>query len=108
MRSDDTGIVAGELTMPDVSKLKAPKAKKPKAKKPAVKKKKAPAKAKAKKTVKKVSKPKVAKKKAVTVTRPCRQDLRLSKAEKAKLTAKAKATRRTVTSIIAELIEKMK
>ena len=37
-----------------------------------------------------------------------RLDMRLTKAEKAKLTAKAKATRRTVTSIVLEAIEKIK
>jgi len=44
-----------------------------------------------------------------TVTlRPERLDLRLTKAEKSKLTKKAAATRRTITSIILELIEKMR
>lgn len=42
------------------------------------------------------------------VARGERLDLRLTKSEKAKVSAKAKATRRSVTSIISELIEKMK
>ena len=42
------------------------------------------------------------------VARPARLDLRLTKKEKAKLQAKAKATRRTVTSIVLEAIEKIK
>ena len=64
---------------------------------------------------KKASKPKAkskpkskAKKAAAVVTRPERLDLRLTKGEKAKLSAKAKATRRTITSVVQELIEKMK
>lgn len=64
-----------------------------------------PAKPKAKKAAK--PKPK-AKKAAAVVTRPERLDLRLTKGEKAKLSAKAKATRRTITSVVQELIEKMK
>lgn len=56
---------------------------------------------------KKAAKPK-AKKAAAVVTRPERLDLRLTKGEKAKLAAKAKATRRTITSVVQELIEKMK
>jgi hypothetical protein len=39
--------------------------------------------------------------------RSCRIDMRLTVAEKKKLERKAKETRRTVTSIITELIEKM-
>lgn len=95
------------------AEAKAPKPKKPR--KPAVK-----------KAVKKVAKPKTrkkiikklrklvkkaAKKKAkpaASVVRFERLDLRLSKAEKAKLTAKAVKTRRTITSVVLELIEKMK
>jgi hypothetical protein len=42
------------------------------------------------------------------VSRPERLDMRLSKAEKAKILAKAKKLRRTVTSIVYEAIEKMK
>jgi len=72
-----------------------------------------------KKAVKKAAKPKAkpkAKKKAVKKaakktsagTRSQRLDFRLTKAEKAKLTAKAKATRRTITSVVLELIEKMR
>lgn len=69
-----------------------------------------------KKPAKKKTKPKVAKRKtkakarkpAAVLSRPARIDLRLTKTEKAKLTAKAKATRRTITSVVAELIEKMR
>jgi len=39
--------------------------------------------------------------------RPCRVDIRLTNAEKKKLERKARETRRTTTSIIAELIENM-
>jgi hypothetical protein len=55
----------------------------------------------------KKSKPK-AKKAAAVVARPARLDLRLTKAEKAKLMAKAAKARRTVTSIVLEMIEKLK
>lgn len=40
--------------------------------------------------------------------RPARLDMRLSTAERAKLEAKAKKMRRTVTSVVLEAIEKMK
>jgi hypothetical protein len=40
------------------------------------------------------------------VSRPCRVDVRLTRAEKAKWDRAAKATRRTVTSLLAEIIEK--
>lgn len=40
--------------------------------------------------------------------RPARLDMRLSKAERAKLEARAKKMRRTVTSVVLEAIEKMK
>lgn len=76
--------------------LKKVKAAKPKAKKKP-----------AKKTVKK-SKPKAKAKPASTVVRSERLDMRLSKGEKAKLVAKAKKLRRTVTSIVYEAIEKIK
>ena len=65
------------------------------------------AKAKKVKPKTKRAKPK-AKKKVAEVSRPCRQELRLTRPEKAKLVAKAKKTRRTITSIFAELIEKMR
>ena len=42
------------------------------------------------------------------VLRACRMDIRLTRAEREKITRKATAMRRTVTSIVAELIEKMK
>ena len=72
---------------------------------------------KAKKPVKKAAKSKPKAKKArkpakkaarAGVARPERLDLRLSKAEKAKVLAKARKSRRTVTSVVAELIEKMR
>ena len=40
--------------------------------------------------------------------RSCRLNMRLTKSEKAKLEARARATKRTVTSIISELIAGMK
>lgn len=102
---------------------KAPKPKKPR--EPAVKKAvtkktkrmlknvKAAAKKPATRAAKRVRKlvKKAAKKKAkptASVVRFERLDLRLSKAEKAKLTAKAVKARRTITSVVLELIEKMK
>ena len=42
------------------------------------------------------------------VDRPCRLDIRLTIAERKKLERKAKATRRTITSVLVELIEKLK
>ena len=42
------------------------------------------------------------------VVRSERLDMRLSKAEKARITAKARKTRRTVTSLITEAIEKIR
>ncbi len=79
---------------------KAKKAKKPKVKKPAVKK----TKAKAVKTKRKPGKPKV---KAGVIARPERVDMRVTKTEKARLVAKAKRLRRTVTSIVMEAVEKI-
>ena len=46
--------------------------------------------------------------KAKTELRSERLDLRLTKSEKSKLTARAKSARRTITSIVLELIENMK
>jgi hypothetical protein len=43
-----------------------------------------------------------------TVARSERLDMRLTKVEKAKIIAKAKKTRRTVTSLVIEAIEKIK
>lgn len=96
------------------------KAKKPAKRKPATKKKQAP-KTKAKKPAKRKPVKKVAKRsKAVKsktkkpakvsagVVRTERLDLRLTKGEKAKLAAVAKAKRRTITSVVIELIEKLK
>ena len=72
----------------------------------------APPKAK-KKAKPKVKKHKAAKSKKKTirksvVVRSERLDMRLSKAEKARITAKAKKTRRTVTSLVIEAIEKIR
>lgn len=53
-------------------------------------------------------KPKPKKQKAGTVVRSERLDMRLTKAEKAKITTRAKKTRRTVTSLIIEAIEKIR
>jgi hypothetical protein len=56
----------------------------------------------------KAAKAKVKKRKADTVARSERLDMRLTKAEKTKIIAKAKKTRRTVTSLVIEAIEKIK
>lgn len=82
---------------------------------------KAPAKPKPKKKAKRPAKPKtkkrkVAKAKKKSVRKPKagaavrseRLDMRLTKAEKAKIYAKAKKTRRTVTSLVIEAIEKIR
>lgn len=84
-------------------------AKKPKAKTKPKTKKKTPAKKKAKAKTK-ARKP-AAKKKAkggAVPERSERLDMRLTKTEKAKLTAKAKRLRRTITSIVYEAIEKIR
>lgn len=46
--------------------------------------------------------------KSGAVVRSERLDMRLSKAEKARITAKARKTRRTVTSFVTEAIEKIR
>jgi len=73
-----------------------------------------------KKKAKQPTKPKAKKRKAVkpkkkafraksgAVVRSERLDMRLSKTEKARITAKAKKTRRTVTSLVIEAIEKIR
>ena len=53
-------------------------------------------------------KAKTKKPRASTVVRSERLDMRLTKAEKAKINAKAKKTRRTVTSLVIEAIEKIR
>lgn len=78
---------------------------KKKAKRPTKSKTKKPAKRKAAKPKKKTAKRKPA---AGTVVRSERLDMRLTKAEKAKINAKAKKTRRTVTSLVIEAIEKIR
>ena len=60
----------------------------------------------AKKAVKK-SKPK-AKKSKPAAARSERLDMRLTKAEKARVRAKSKALKRTITSVVLEAIEKIK
>lgn len=57
----------------------------------------------------KVLKPKKAKvaTRRPAIARPCRIDIRLTKAEKAKLQVWAKKTRRTITSVLSELIQKL-
>jgi hypothetical protein len=78
-----------------------------------------PAPPESKKKAKQPTKPKAKKRKAVkpkkkavrnsgAVVRSERLDMRLSKAEKARITAKAKKTRRTVTSLVIEAIEKIR
>jgi histone H1/5 len=86
------------------AKPKAKKAKKPAAKKKPVKKSKA--KRPAKKAAKRAKSKKV--KAPAGVVRFERIDMRLSKTEKARIVAKAKKLRRTVTSIVLEAIEKIK
>jgi hypothetical protein len=80
---------------------------------------KAPAKPKGKKRPKPKKKAKAKKRKAVKAKKSARKhsavaerterlDMRLTKAQKAKIHAKAKKTRRTVTSIVYEAIEKIR
>jgi cobalamin-dependent methionine synthase I len=94
-----TGIADMETTEDEAPTAKAPaKLKSKKRTKP---------KAKKRKTVK--AKKKTARKAKVgAVVRSERLDMRLTKAEKAKINAKAKKTRRTVTSLIIEAIEKIR
>jgi hypothetical protein len=82
-------------------------AKPPKAKTKPTKAKKAPAK-KAKAAKKPAGKSKAPKNKATGPDRCERLDLRLTKAEKAKVLAKAKKSRRTVTSLLREWVEKLR
>jgi hypothetical protein len=81
---------------------------KPKPKKKAKPAKLKPKKAKAKPATKRRTHKNGAARKPSVVLRACRMDIRLTAAEREKLTRKAAAMRRTVTSIVAELIEKMK
>ena len=88
----------------------------PKPPEPVKPKKKAKSKAKAKRPVKaKAKKRKIAKPKKKATARKLngdvrseRLDMRLTKAQKAKIDAKAKKTRRTVTSLVIEAIEKIR
>lgn len=57
---------------------------------------------------KKAPKRKAVKSKVGAVVRSERLDMRLTKPEKAKIIAKAKKTRRTVTSLVIEAIEKIR
>jgi hypothetical protein len=118
---EDDGIALKSAAHPEPDKAgirvgpkkKAPKAKKrtkPKAAKtkPKPKKKtKRPAKSKArvKKRAKAAGK---SKKKTNGIMRPERLDMRLTKAQKVKIYAKAKKTRRTITSLVIEAIEKIR
>lgn len=106
---DTVGLTPEEISAALPKKVKA-KTAKPKTKKPAAKKSKPKAKkAKpAKKAAKAAKKPKAAKKAGKTIERTERLDMRLSKAENAKINAKAKKLRRTRTSIVLEAIEKIK
>lgn len=107
----DAGVPAAGPLAAVVKRTKP--AKKKKKKKPAKVRPK-PAKKKKKKKPAKVVKRKSAPKKvkavnrSIAVARPARLDLRLTKAEKAKLIARAKKLRRTVTSVVLEMIEKLK
>lgn len=95
-----------ELDRPKVAKPKKKAAKRPAPKRKVVKTK--PKKKTAKrKAAKRPAKPK-AKKNVGEVARSERLDMRLTKAEKTRVVAKAKKTRRTVTSLIIEAIEKIK
>lgn len=60
------------------------------------------------KTKTKTKKAKKAKPAAAACVRSERLDMRLSKAEKAKVQAKAKKLRRTITSVVLEAVEKIK
>lgn len=64
--------------------------------------------AKPKKKVKFKPKKRKAKKSAPVAVRTERLDMRLTKAQKAKIDAKAKKTKRTVTSIVYEAIDKIR
>lgn len=93
------------------AKAAAKKTAKPKAKARPKTKTKPKAKKSAKKAVKKSKPKKTAKRKAKksgTVERSERLDMRLTKAEKGKVLAKAAKLRRTVTSIVIEAIEKLR
>jgi hypothetical protein len=68
-----------------------------------------PPKAKAKTAKSKKKKVKTTKPKAARpLTRPCRIDMRLSRAEKSKLQRKAKADGCTLTDVVSKLIERLK
>lgn len=104
-----TGVAKKAPRKPRPSEIAAKKAKaaKKSKRKPAPKKK---AKAKPRKAVKRPAKPKARKTKAVqwSAARACRMDVRMSKAQKRKLDAKAKAKGRTVTSMILEAVDKLR
>jgi hypothetical protein len=101
--ADPVGKVIREAVRRPKKKAKS----KPKVRKVVKAKKKAKSKPKVRKVVKakKKAKSKPAPKKGVVAER---LDIKLSKTQKAKLLAKAKKTSRTVTSIMLELIDKMK
>lgn len=103
-----------EPKIPDANTLKVS----PKVRKKAAKRKTVKPKAKKKPAAKKKKVAKVARKakrksgkskvRPSTVERSERLDMRLTKAEKSKVLAKAKRLRRTVTSVVIEAIEKIK
>jgi hypothetical protein len=101
-----------DVTKPPEAPKSEPKRAKPKkpakakAKSKSKKKPKKPAKAKAKK--RKVVKSKPKKKATDGPARTERLDMRLTKVQKARIYAKAKKTRRTVTSLVIEAIEKIR
>jgi hypothetical protein len=87
---------------------KPPEPAKPKKRAKPKPKKKAKSKAKKRKVVKSKPKKKATARKLNGIERPERLDMRLTKAQKAKINAKAKKTRRTVTSLVIEAIEKIR
>lgn len=89
------------------SKAKTKAKAKPKAKRPTPKSKK-PTKKTAKRKPAPKKKAKAAKRTPGVISRPERMDMRLTKAEKAKIVAVAKRTKRTITSVVYEAIAKIK
>lgn len=104
MDSAETRVVVMDYNPFAKPKKKAAKRPAPKRKAVKTKPKKKAAKPKA---AKRPAKPK-AKKNVGEVARSERLDMRLTKAEKTRVVAKAKKTRRTVTSLIIEAIEKIR
>lgn len=108
-RPSELAAKAAKAAKPKTAEPKAPAKKAPAKKAVKAKAKKAPGKKVAKTKAKPAKKPKAEKAPRVgVVARPERLDMRLTKAEKQKLLAKATKLRRTVTSIVIEAIEKLK